>query len=49
VGKKARTGEEDIIWIYHQTTTGDGKADGQDFICALPTDMFEVCDLVTLS
>jgi hypothetical protein len=47
-GKNVSTEAEDIVGIRHQATTGEDIANCEDFMCAVVTVIFGVCNSVRL-
>jgi hypothetical protein len=48
-GKNVSTEAEDIVGIRRQATTGEDTADWEDFMSAVVTVIFGVCNSVRLS
>jgi hypothetical protein len=48
-GKNMSTEAEDTVRIRHQPAAGEDVANGEEFVCAVVTVMFGVCNSVRLS
>jgi hypothetical protein len=48
-GKNVSAEAEDIVGVRHPATTGEGIANWEDFMCAVVTVIFGVCNSIRLS